>query len=447
VVAGAATPPPAVTGATAAAAAAPALRMPDYRRVVLPNGVVLLMMPLREVPMVAFTAVLRGGALGVPQDRAGLASLAAGLLEKGAGARDAFQFADAVAGAGGRLATAAGAESITLSGQFLARDRELMVGLLADALLRPRLDAVEFDKLRARQVELIRAAKDSDPSGLLDDYGRALLFGAHPYGQPVDGTERTLAAVTHADLREFWATRLGADRLTLVFAGDLDPAWLEAAVRRAFGALGRARVALPPLPEPRRVAGRRVLLVDSPGAAQTYFWIANVGVARRYPARAALDIVNTLYGGRFTSILNTELRIKSGLSYGARSAFVRGSVAGEFAISSFAQTENTARAVDLALETLGRLRREPVAAPRPRQPHHLLRQTHRPLPRAKNRCRYGLTNPRVAPTCSASIRCGSRPRPTGPASSPTSSSTASIAATSRVMVRRSPRLASRTRGA
>ena len=116
----------------------------------------------------------------------------------------------------------------------------------------------------------------------------------------------------------------------------------------------------PVLARPRALAGRRVLLVDFPGSAQTYFWIGNVGVDRRYPRRAALDLVNTLFGGRFTSLLNTELRIKSGLSYGARSGFARGSVAGEFSLHSFAQTENTGRALDLALRTLERLRHEGV---------------------------------------------------------------------------------------
>ncbi len=83
---------------------------------------------------------------------------------------------------------------------------------------------------------------------------------------------------------------------------------------------------------------------------------------RRYTGRATLDLVNTLYGGRFTSILNTELRIKSGLSYGARSGFTRGTVAGEFAIRSFAQTENTGKAIDLALQTLTRLKQDGITA-------------------------------------------------------------------------------------
>jgi len=338
------------------------VKVPEFRRIVLSNGLTLLLMPVREVPLTAFTAVVRGGALGDPAGKAGLASLTAGLLEKGAGARDAFQFADAVADVGGSFGTGAGAESITVGGQFLSRDRELMIELLADALLRPRLDAGEFGRLRDRQVELIKAGKDSDPSGLIDAYGRALLFGAHPYGSPVEGSERSLAAITHDDVRQYWATRFGADRLTLVFAGDLDADWLEAAVRRAFGAAPRAVAPLPPLPEPSRQRGRRVLLVDAPGSVQTYFWIANVGVSRRFPARAALDIVNTWYGGRFTSVLNTELRVKTGLTYGARSGFVRGSVPGEFAIRSFTQTENTVQALDLALETLARLKRDGIAA-------------------------------------------------------------------------------------
>ena len=93
-------------------------------------------------------------------------------------------------------------------------------------------------------------------------------------------------------------------------------------MRRAFGAAPQPLAPLPPLPEPPRQRGRRVLLVDAPGSVQTYFWIGNVGVSRRFPARAALDIVNTWYGGRFTSVLNTELRVKTGLTYGASSAFV-----------------------------------------------------------------------------------------------------------------------------
>ena len=99
-----------------------------------------------------------------------------------------------------------------------------------------------------------------------------------------------------------------------------------------------------------------MLLVDKPGATQTYFWLGNVGASRTDPERTAQAVVNTVFGGRFTSMLNTELRVKSGLTYGARLG-LRSRLAqpGAFRITSFTATETTTPAIDLALATLDRL--------------------------------------------------------------------------------------------
>jgi zinc protease len=338
------------------------VHVPAHERYVLDNGITLVIVPRRDVPLVAFNAVLRGGSLGDRASKPGAASLVAGLLEKGAGKRDAFAFADAVEGVGGSFNAFANTESISVRGQFLARNQQLMLELLADALLRPRFESEELETLRARHIEMIKAAKDADPSELIGLYGRSFLFGQHPYGRAVIGSETSLAAITQQDVLDYYAANFGADRLTLVFAGDVDSAWLRRMVSKLFGRWKKASTVAPRLTPARRVRDRQVLLIDSPGAVQTHFWIGNVGVDRRYPQRAALDLVNTLYGGRFTSIINTELRIKSGLSYGARSGFARGSVAGEFAIHSFAQTESTDKALELTLQTLDHLKRDGVTA-------------------------------------------------------------------------------------
>lgn len=338
------------------------VQVPAHERFVLDNGITLLIVPRRDVPLVAFNAVLRGGSLGDPVTKPGVASLLAGLLEKGAGMRDAFAFADAVEGVGGSFNAAANAESISVRGQFLARDQQLMLELLADAVLRPRFESEELETLSARHIEMIKAAKDADPSELISLYARSFLFDGHPYGRPVIGSETSLAAITQQDVLDYYAAHFGSDRLTLVFAGDVDSAWLRRMVSKLFGGWRKTGVRAPRLVPAARMPGRRVLLIDSPGSVQTHFWIGSVGVDRHYAQRAALDLVNTLYGGRFTSIINTELRIKSGLSYGARSGFTRGTVPGEFAIHSFAETENTGKALELTLHTLERLKREGVTA-------------------------------------------------------------------------------------
>jgi predicted Zn-dependent peptidase len=338
------------------------MRIPPNRRLRLPNGLRLVLLPLPEVPLLACEAVVRGGARLDPTAHAGLASVTAEMFTRGAGVRDAFAFADAVEGAGGNLDAGAHSEAILLHAQFLARDRALMLELIADALQGPRFEARELDRVRERRIEFIKAAKDSEPQSLIGNYGRALLFGDHPFGKPVGGSERTLAAIEVEDLRQYCREHVGADRATLVFAGAFDPDELQRELETAFGGWRPAGSALPPLAAPTRASGRRVRLIDAPESTQTYFWIGNLGVARGYPDRAALEVTNTAFGGSFGSMLTQALRVRSGLTYSAGSSFRRASVPGEFAISSFTQTESTRRALDLSLDTLDALKREGAGA-------------------------------------------------------------------------------------
>ncbi len=346
-------------GMAAAATAAPAgVKLPDFERVTLANGAQVALMPKRDTPLVALNVVVRGGALADPPGREGTAALLADLLQKGAGTRDAAQFAEAIEGAGGELSVAAGAESLVLGASFLSRDVGLMIELASDALLRPAMAAAEFGKVRELAVQSIAAAKDSDPRALVGSYGDAWLFRDHPYGRPVGGDETSLAAVTLDDVRSFFAAQVRGDRLLIAVVGDFEPADMRRRLEQAFGSVPRAAASPPVAPVAQRGQGRRVLLVDKPGATQTYFWLGNVGASRTDPARTAQDVVNTVFGGRFTSMLNTELRVKSGLSYGAGSGFSRPAQPGSFRITSFTATESTVPAIDLALATLDRLHKD-----------------------------------------------------------------------------------------
>ena len=336
------------------------VRLPPFERITLDNGAQVVLMPKRDTPMIAMTVLVRGGSLADAAGREGTASLLADLMQKGAGSRDAAQFAEAIEGAGGSLSAGAGAESLVASASFLARDTGLMIELISDALLRPRLDPAEFEKARTLAIQSIAAAKDADPYPLLGDYGDAWLFRGHPFGRPVGGSEESLAAVTLDDVRRHYRDQVRGDRLIIAVVGDFDPKDVAARLVAAFGSLPKADSAAPVVQAAPRVDGRRVLLVDKPGATQTYFWFGNVGASRTDPARTAQSVVNTIFGGRFTSMLNTELRIKSGLTYGARSGFDRLSQPGAFSISSFTATETTTQAIDLALATLDRLHADGV---------------------------------------------------------------------------------------
>ncbi len=341
-----------------AVAAEPNIRLPDYQAVTLDNGATLLLMPRHDVPLVAASVAVRGGALADPAGKEGTADLLGDMLSKGAGNRDALAFAQAVDGAGGSLSFGSSREAIVANAQFLSKDSGLMLSLLADALLRPALQPAEFDKLRKRAIDGLANAKDSDPRQLIGLYASGWLFSGHPYGRPTGGDETSLAAIGLDDLKAFRREQMGGDRLIIAIAGDFDPATVTRQVREAFGGWGKATGALSQAMAKAREQGRRVLLVDKPGATQTYFAMANVGSRRGDPAEAAQDLVQTAFGGRFTSMINTELRIKSGLTYGASSQVQRPREPGLVAITSFTKTETTQQAMDLAIATLDRLHRD-----------------------------------------------------------------------------------------
>ena len=334
------------------------VKLPSFQKATLPSGAEVVLMEKHDTPLVSMTVVVRGGALADAPGKEGTASLLAELLRKGAGKRDAAQFAEAIESAGGEFATGAGTESLSVSGSFLSKDTDLMLGLVGDALLRPRLEPAEFDKVRTLAIQSIAAAKDADPRALIGTYGDAWLFRGHAYGRPVGGDERSLGAVTLEDVKRYFAEQVSADRAIVVVVGDFVAADMKRKLDAAFSGWSKAASPAPVAAAAPRVAGRPVLLVDKPGAAQTYFWLGNVGASRTDPARTAQSVANTVFGGRFTSMLNTELRIRSGLTYGAGSAFDRLSQPGAFSITSFTETGKTTEAIDLALATLDRLHSE-----------------------------------------------------------------------------------------
>lgn len=334
------------------------IKLPEYQTVTLDNGTTVLLMPRKDVPLIAANIAVRGGSLSDAPGKEGTADILGEMLSKGAGSRNALQFAQTVDGAGGSIGFGSSREAITANAQFLSKDSALMLSLLADALLRPTMDSAEFDKLRKRAIDGIANAKDSDPRQLIGTYTGGWLFRGHPYGRSAGGDETSLATITLTDLQAFRQQQMGGDRLIIAIAGDFDAKAVTAQVKQAFGGWAKAAGTLPQVEARSRETGRRVLLVDKPGATQTYFAMANVGSKHGDPAEAAQDLVQTAFGGRFTSMLNTELRVKSGLTYGARSAIERPSQPGAAVITSFTKTETTKAAIDLALVTLDRLHKD-----------------------------------------------------------------------------------------
>jgi predicted Zn-dependent peptidase len=337
------------------------LDLPDYTRTRLPNGLVLLLMEQHEVPMVSFSALIRAGSSTDPAGREGLASVTAELLRRGTKTRTADQIASELDFVGGTLEFDAGADFARSSGEFLKKDVATGLDLLSDTLLNANFPEVEVEKLLKQRIDSLKQEKD-EPQSVIGRYFHAFLFGDHAYGRPASGDERSLGSIRRADVLEFYQERFVPDAVSIAVVGDFVSADMVRMFTEKFGGWTSTNRFKPPVvPPAAAMAGRKLLLVDKPDATQTFFVIGNVGIERTNPDRVGIEVVNTIFGGRFTSMLNDGLRVNSGLTYGARSQFERRKVPGAFAISTFTRNATTTQAIDLALEILQRLHRDGIS--------------------------------------------------------------------------------------
>ena len=337
------------------------LRLPEYRTVKLENGITLLMLERHALPLVSFDWIMKtGGSIGDPPGQKGLASLTADLLRKGTESRTANQISEAFDFVGATWEASAGQDYASGSCEFVKKDLDLALDLVSDLLMHPSFPAEEVGKLVEQAADGIKEEK-AVPGEVIGRYYEQFLFGAHPYGRPAGGTETTLRSLKRDDVLKFYAGHYAPNELLLAAVGDFSAAELEAKMKANFGAWKSAPGNLPPLKEPVPVSGRRALIVEKPDATQTFFRFGNVGLAFANPDRVPVDVVNTLFGGRFTSMINRALRIESGLTYGAKSQFACKRVAGAFAVGSYTPNDKTERALDLALEVLQKLHRDGIS--------------------------------------------------------------------------------------
>jgi predicted Zn-dependent peptidase len=336
------------------------VRLPPFTRHVLPNGIVLDIMPRHDVPLATVRVVIRGGVESEPPELSGIASLTAEALRRGTTTRSADQFSTELDSLGAELNTSADMQSTSLSIELLSKDLDAGLTLLLDAMQRPSFPQAEIQKLVAQRVDGVKAMKDN-PGAAAADYYRAFFFGEqHPYGRPAD--EISYAKITREAVADYHKRLFVGRNMIVVIAGDIDPEATTAKAAAALGTIPAGHAYQWKTAELRAGEGVRVAIVNKPDATQTNFLIGVPGVERTNPDRVPLWLVNTLFGGRFTSILNDELRVNSGLTYGASSRVDQNHLRGRITINSFTKTETTGKAVDMAVSLLKRLAEQGITA-------------------------------------------------------------------------------------
>ncbi len=340
----------------------PTFTPPLPERFTLPNGLRVWHVKRSGVPLLAARLIMPGGSVAAGRVKAGLAPLAAQMLLEGAGDDDALAFAEALDLLGASLDASAGRESTQVDLRVLARNVDPAFALMARALRTPRFDGASFDRQRGLALDTLNQVVERAPARAGRVATEAWCGKGARYGVPATGYPATVAALTVADVKAYHDHWHGPAGATLITAGDLSLAQVRTIVEKHFAAWKPQRRPALDLPAPRAATGLRVVVVDRPGSAQTAVRFVYPGIGFEHPERIPLRVLNTLFGGSFTSRLNANLREKHGYTYGAGSGFSTMRGRGLFLASANVQTDKTGAAIHEFLEEFKRVRTGDIAA-------------------------------------------------------------------------------------
>jgi predicted Zn-dependent peptidase len=319
----------------------PALRLPPVTTRTLPNGLSLVVIEQHELPLVDVVLDVRTGGEADPAGKSGTASLAAGMLTEGTTSRSALEIADQAAYLGVRVGAGSGWEQSTVSLHAPTAQLDSALALFADVALHPAFNAPDLERVRKVRLTALQQIRDRGPLIANMAYATALYGEQHPYGRPLSGTETSVADITRDDLVKFYTTYFRPNNATLLVVGDVRPDDIERRALALFGGWTRAKV--PEVTETTASAPKAttLVLIDKPGAAQSSFRLGGIGVPRSTDDYFAIEVMNTILGGSFTSRLNQNLRETHGYTYGANSGFSMRRSAGPFTASAEVVTAKT----------------------------------------------------------------------------------------------------------
>ncbi|MEJ7778016.1 MAG: pitrilysin family protein [Daejeonella sp.] len=335
-----------------------AFKVPVYQKFSLSNGLTVYLMEQHEVPVISVSAIIPAGAI-YDGSKSGLATLTAAGLQYGTKSYSKSKIEQDLDFIGASLNTYASKESSGLSSKFASKDAGKVLPILKEVLADPVFDKDEFEKERKRVLTSLQQAKQS-PRNVINAYWDKFIFGSHVYGNSLTGSPETVGKFSIDDLKSFYTANYSPQGSAIAVVGDFNAKEMKTRLEGLFGswkATAQARkneaaVAITP------VNGNRILLVNKEDARETTFLIGGIGIRRDNPDFVAIEVVNTVFGGRFTSWLNDELRVNSGLTYGANSRFTPLKNSGTFAISTFTANKTTEATIDKALQVLDSLHKQ-----------------------------------------------------------------------------------------
>lgn len=347
-------PPGVKLAAQMPAAGAPRpFEFPKAASKTLTNGLrVFVVTDHREPAVAARLVLLSAGSIKDPSSMPGVAQMTAALLTQGTEKRSAREIAETIDFLGGTLQATADRDGTTVTLDVVKKDLGTGMDLMSDVVLHPAFAPDELDRQRQRVLSSLQV-QYADPNYLATLVFARVLYGNSAYGLPEAGTPRSVQEFRRDDFVKFHDANYAPNGALLAFAGDITPDEAFAIAEKYFGLWQKTSVAAD-IPAPGSLTtGQHIWLLDKPDAVQTQIRLGKFSIRRSDPDYLPLEVTNHIFGGSYNSRLNTEVRIKKGLTYDASSSLNAHRYAGSLSVNTFTRTETTVEALKLVMNLIG----------------------------------------------------------------------------------------------
>jgi predicted Zn-dependent peptidase len=305
------------------------------RRTVLPSGLRVLTEAIPTTRSVSFGIWVSIGSRDETGSRTGVSHFLEHLLFKGTHKRNALQISAEIEAVGGETNAFTTKEYTCYYARVLDEDLPLAIDVMCDLVADSVLEPADVETERAVILEEI-AMHDDEPGDEVHDLFARAIYGDHPLGRLISGTEETISPMTRRQIQSFYRRRYTAPTIVIAAAGNLDHAAVVKLVRQALqGTPLDTEPAEPSRPRPatprvRTLAAQTV--VEHKDTEQAHVVLGCPGIGRLDERRFALGVLNNVLGGGMSSRLFQEIREQRGLAYSVYSYSSQYADSGVFAV-------------------------------------------------------------------------------------------------------------------
>lgn len=335
------------------------------RRTVLPSGLRVLTEAIPAMHSVSFGIWVSVGSRDETGPQSGAAHFLEHLLFKGTHRRSALEISSAIEAVGGETNAFTTKEYTCYYARVLDDDLPLAIDVMCDLVADSVLTPEDVEVERGVILEEI-AMHDDEPGDEVHDLFARAVYGEHPLGRLISGTEQTVSPMTRRQIQSFYRRHYTPPRIVIAAAGSLDHSSVVKLVRQALQ--GTPLDTDPAAPATYRSATPAVrtqpatTLVGPKETEQAHVVLGCAGIDRRDERRFALGVLNNILGGGMSSRLFQEIREQRGLAYSVYSYASQHADSGLFSVYAGCAPGRASEVLELIRAELARMAADGLTA-------------------------------------------------------------------------------------